>query len=448
MNEKNILFVEVRTKTLLYDAIAGCLQENGINISWIIQNQSYTPTNYTSFDKIKYPTKYNLEKNYEIPKEVIEEVRKSDRMIKNFNKNHNHYAYYWHEIEKIIMKRKPILVIGELGNFHTHLVQKFCQLNDIIFLDPETSRFPVGRFAFHLGSRYETKYGSGENDVEKYDIEKTIDSIINRTIKPDYMHKKKSLLNTLYKIYYKFFNVLITYILGERYATQSPIDFLYARILTKINITSWEQRTTTIQEIITKHSNQYLLYPLQMQPELNLDVWGREYVDQNKLIKTIIANLPSNWKLIIKPNPKSNLEMNKGLIDIIENNTEKVFAISHNVDMSELLNIIDNVITVTGTIAIERILAMKPVIILGKSEISKFGSAIKLESISNLGSVLNKDTYDKDYLQVGSHDLMKHLIKTSYKGQIAAPIDVPNILNKNNITNLCQAFKDVLSKLD
>jgi len=73
-----------------------------------------------------------------------------------------------------------------------------------------------------------------------------------------------------------------------------------------------------------------ILYPLQMQPEANIDVWGRKYNNQLQLIRQLVGAAPEDVYLVVKPNPKSKYELSSDLIDYAEKN-ERIIVIHHDV---------------------------------------------------------------------------------------------------------------------
>lgn len=440
-----LMFVEVRTKSFLYDKVASHLM-NEMNISWLIQNHYYRPKHVNNLYFIDYPDK-DLIKKYRdnIPQDILEEVSYSDRMIQNYEINSEHYGYYWEKISEIIDNEKPNLIIGELGNFHTHMVQLYANRNSIIFLDPESCRYPNNRFSFYYDREYKAKYGSEDIFSDDKNIQ-LLNDIRTGVSVPDYMKISKGISYYVRKIIYKVFVVLYSYIRGEKYATQSPFIFIKLFLNKKRLYRQWEDSAVSNLKSISNKNKQdkYLLYPMQMQPEFNLDVWGRRHREQTDLIYDILSNLPDNWKLIIKPNPKSNLEINQELISLLNN--KNIIALAHSVPMRPVKKIIDNVITVTGTIAIERIFENKPVIILNKTEhLIKHSVCSYLPKLENLASVLEKNVIDSDDKDACS--LLTELIYTSYEGTISEPIEMAYCMHDNNIELLVKAFRDIVSKV-
>ena len=86
-----ILFIENRYKTFFYEPIAKKLQEEGIEISWLIQNKEFTPNLESKKYSIPYPkAKIAIELDTE-----IESLIKIDRQLNHFKQKDSSYFYYY-----------------------------------------------------------------------------------------------------------------------------------------------------------------------------------------------------------------------------------------------------------------------------------------------------------------------------------------------------------------
>ena len=182
-----------------------------------------------------------------------------------------------------------------------------------------------------------------------------------------------------------------------------------------------------------------------MQPESSIDVWGREFSDQNKVIREISERLKKNEVLYIKPNPKSSFEINTELIKFISER-ENVIALNSNVKMGEIFDSVDLFVNVVGTIAIECILSGKPVVSLVKTyfnDMTKTFDISLFDEISQIIELVKGGKYEKLEL----NDKIKYFNKLnslSYKGLITDTFNNKNVINESNINNLFSAFVDVI----
>ena len=435
-----ILFIENRHKTFFYEPIAKKLQEEGIEISWLIQNKEFTPNLESKKYSIPYP---NAEIDIQLDNE-IESLIKIDRQFNHFKQKDSSYFYYYNQkIKEILEEIKPNIVCGESTAFHELLTILNCKRKDILYLNPSSCRYPKGRFSFYKYDTLTPFNGSGEV-LENTVAEKMISQIVNRNSSPDYMKLKPP--SKISKINDKALKVK-SYFFGEKYNTPNPIIKLKLEKQKKQNIIKWDEVS---KQSIKKGNDFLLLYPLQMQPEANIDVWGKAYRDQTKLIEDIVVSLPKECKLVVKPNPKSNYEISKNLIRLARKH-EQIEILHHNVKMDDILPIIDLVITVTGTIAIECILSKKPIVTVVKTINNKIKSCIYIKSLNAELKTIIKKVQKGEFPCVTKQDMIifiNELNQLSYKGKISDPYTDASCIYQENINDIAKAFISVINNYD
>ncbi len=431
-----LLFIENRYKTYLFEPIANQLSKRGHDIYWLIQNKQFLPVGNSKKYIIDYPPN-NL--NGYVKDESVEDVIKSDRQFNHFNKKDTSYFYYYDDnIKNYLKELKPNFVFGEATAFHELLTINNCKKQDILYLNPSTCRYPIGRFSFYKYSTLEPYLGSNEtlSEEEANDI---IDEIINRKTAPDYMKpspvsKSQLIKDKAKKIY--------AYAKGEKFNTPNPIVKYQLEKSKTNNIKIWNYNAETR---VLKDQSFKILYPLQMQPEANIDVWGKKYRDQTELIKNLAKSLPDNCVIYVKPNPKSKYELTTKLINLVEN-LPNIKHLHHATKMHDVLPHMDLVITVTGTIAIECILANKPVVTLVKTINNNAANCIYAEDFESLKKAFN--LIETNNFPTISEDekinFMNMLNRLSFKGVISDPYHDPNCVSKENIGKLVCAFENIV----
>jgi len=146
---------------------------------------------------------------------------------------------------------------------------------------------------------------------------------------------------------------------------------------------------------------------------------------------------------MVKPNPKSKLEMTDALLEVTNN--ERVIRLSHSVLMDDVISIVDGVITVTGTIGIERALAGKKVVALGYGSCYINGKCIVLKDLTNLPDVL--DMRQEEVGGMDGEEYMNYLYSNSFSGTIAEPIVSKDPLRADNIAKISDAVLKVSKEL-
>lgn len=434
-----ILFVENQYKTYFFDAIALKLEERGYEIVWIVQNKVFTPKSHFKKYIIPYPKKKDYPK---VVDEDIDNIIYSDRNINYFKgKSKGYFYYYNNKIKALIDEIKPDIAFGESTLFHELLIGKYCKESNVKYLNPLPCRYPTGKFSFYLYDTLEPFRGCNEK-LPKETVLEIIDNITHRKIAPDYM--KPLEMNFFEKAANKFKKTLGFYV-GDKFNTPSPRVKLKIEKEKGKNINKWD---ALAYDKLEKNNLFKILYPLQVQPEENIDVWGRERRNQLEVIKEITDNLPSNTVLYVKPNPKPKYEVDAEMITYLSNH-KRIKMLKHSVSMSSVFNDFDLVVTVTGTVAIESILSNKPVVNLIKTLNNTIRNCIFLDNLEKLPMIYDKvrqGIFPKA-TEEEKITFINLLNKTSYYGNVSDILSDKNCVEETNINLITKAFEDVINRL-
>ena len=438
-----IAFVEVRDKTALLSAVASRLTNH--RISWLVQNHSFGDTSMANATYLPYPSRREVRIlptiEDRVSRDHIDLVVECDRFSNTFGISMSHYEWYYQAIRGWFERDAPELVIGEVGNFHSHMVSLIAAECGVPFLNPTSSRYPTGRFAFFVGDRLRT-LGGDLQPVSDEDIERTVEEIRTGRRKPDYMtiapRRRRDDLGYRGQIFKEWLR-------GERYATQPPSYFLRQAMGRFVKQRRWDALSTGIDSIPGPSDRPVVLYPLQMQPELNLDIWGREYRDQVAVVNELSA---SPVHLLVKPNPKSFHELSSEMI--VATGKANVTAIAHGVPMDRAESVADLVVTTSGTVAIERLVRGRPVGIL----LDDYARWLGVPSMGELGlhlSALGWDavnTVRSSQQAIDPSQILKRIVASSYPGVISEPRFAPHVLRPENLALIARAVEDVVGLVE
>ena len=436
-----LMFVENRLKTRFWEKIARALEADGHDICWLVQNHQFIPRGGTAH-VISYPTKKQLQIPF--PQDNgTQFVLSTDRNINYFGGNGTHYGHYSSEIERILDTERPDVVFGESTLFHELLCIKHCRDKDIRFLQPTGCRYPNQRFSFLINDTEIPFQGSADHMSDVTALE-WVDRIANRSVKPDYMHKPRRGIKI--RSFLGQFQVALGYWNGERYNTPSPWTKLALNRKLAARKRSWELLAARPNSLTGKF---IVLYPLQLQPESSLDVWGNPYKDQVKLLGALLDATDEATVILVKPNPKSYYEISDELLELILRHPRLV-PLSHTIDMASALKVAELVVTVTGTIAIEATLAEKPVVTLMKTVGNRTSGCGYVPTLSQLGSEVQRVREGSFPRSTPAEKiaLLRHLNSTSYKGVISDPVNDPSCINDINLTDVLLAFRHVLTQIE
>lgn len=439
-----ILFVENKFKTPFWAAVAAQLQVlSNAEIGWLVQNP-LSPGTFGQRFRLPLPDAKDLSDAPLLP--WHERIARGDRNIQHFGGNARHYWHYTRHIQLALDAFQPDLVVGESTLFHELITIELARQRSIPFLQPSTCRYPVGRFSIYRDDTLETVGGSGETLSDKF-YRSFLEHIRHGRVKPDYMsipqRREKWALKVRLAKNAAF--GIASWLAGERFNTPSPMVKQRLNSQLEANKARWEALADSHVQALersTPDACPILLYPLQMQPEANLDVWGAPWSDQTSLVRQLADLLPRGWKLAIKPNPKSKYEMSSSLCKVAEADS-RILAISHTRSMQDVLPLVAAIFGITGTINLEAVFKDIPCFTPALPLIRDHAPERFLSHLSDLTLRLSALERGNFSLPDRSHELLFALVGSSFAGYIGDPIWTPSYLAKENIENVASAIISV-----
>lgn len=440
-----IAFIENRYKTIFWDALAAEFRESGHGVVWLVQNPIFSPVGKNAF-LMPFPSGADLAIAYDA--EFLEKARRADRYINYFGGSDRHYGFYKTVIESWLDREMPDVVIGESTLFHELIAIRVCRDRGVPYLHPSMPGYPGGRYAIYA---YDSKEAIGLNSEVPCDAEclAIADSIRKRERIPDYMvpptGTEPERNYPLPRSVKDRLVILRGYIAGERYNTPAPWrKWLLDRQLQQ-RLKAWEQIASERSE--EGKGLRAALYPLQMQPEANLDVWGQEFRDQTRLVKQLADALPDGWHLRVKANPKTKYELSEELLRVLRFHP-KVSPIPLTDSMASVFAEVDMVCTVTGTVAVECVLSGKPLVQFGPSVVDHGSGCEQLETVAEIVTVARKieaNTYrlatDEDRVR-----LVRKLYATTFPGKVSDPVNLPAVMGIDNVKLVANTIIEVAKK--
>lgn len=439
-------FVENRYKTIFWTAISRELKALGHQSTWLVQNPVFTPDE-DSVHLIPFPKKKDLAvPPGNIPNELLW-ARDGDRFINYFGGNHRHYSYYQREISKWLDIQKPTVVIGESTLFHEFIVIQECSRRGIPYFHPSMPGYPGGRFSVYA---YNTKkpLAYNKNVPDDEHCLALAEAIRKREKIPDYMTPSSGTEpernHPLPRSIKDRLTILRGYLRGERYNTPSPWRKLLLDQSVKRRLATWERIAYAKKP---PEGKRFVLYPLQMQPEANLDVWGQRFRNQSKLIYNIADHMPQSWHLLVKANPKAKYELSSELIDILNRNP-RVSPVSLYKSMSDALERASLVCTVTGTVAVECVLSLKPVVQLGPGIVEDGVGCALLSDVADIPHIMRQVEDNKFSAASESQRiaLIRNLYRTTFPGRISDPVNLPAAMTQDNVITVTHTLLQVAEK--
>lgn len=192
----------------------------------------------------------------------------------------------------------------------------------------------------------------------------------------------------------------------------------------------------------------YVFSPLQLQPEIAIDVCGKWYSNQIAVIENISKSLPLNYKLYVKEH-KVAVGRREGLFSYYDKlrRLPNVVLINPSEDSHKLIRNADLVIVVVGTVGWEALLYGKPVITLGNVFYNDSGLVCKLNDYRDLKKTI---LHLLNNYQLKEDELLKYIValnRGTSKGYFNVPHSDRAALYPDNIIDISNAIlQDIENK--
>ncbi|MFM7013246.1 MAG: hypothetical protein ACKO0Z_28605 [Betaproteobacteria bacterium] len=432
------LFIENREKTLFWDKVALSLEGQGHTVHWLIQNHKFRPNKSlnTAATVLPYPS---------IKKEAIDDeemwIRENhpfliaDRGRTFFHAGIGHYDCYKSAIGDVLNNYQPDLVVGESTLFHELLAIHLCKEKGIAYVQPMSNRYPRGRFSL---LSFDSQIPIVESK-EEWSHEQALDlakRIATSTEVPFYMSAPTGSVKLRQQLAWVAARgrVWLGRLGGERYNTPSLSRKLELRQMVRRNLMRWNAL-----ERLPKAAKQTVLYPMQLQPESNIDVWGRPYSDQVDFIKRLLSAIPENFEIAIKANPKAKYELTDEFLMLAEKE-KRICLLPVRLPMSGALEQALGAITITGTIGFEAMCGKGRALSLRHPIIENEFPAFHAETPEVAVRRIVEDPHaGVGNIEIGAK-LIQRFVNQSFPGIVGDPISYPSCMNQKNISAVAAAL--------
>jgi hypothetical protein len=426
-----LLFLENREKTYFWAAIAQRLADEGHDVAWLVQNPVFAKALPGRVNRIPFPRREDLNDTLDL---AAFPALATDRGREHFGAGHSHYAYYAQRIEAIIDQAAPDLVIGEPTLFHELLAVDFCDRKSIPFAHPVGERYPAGRFAIYAGATQRPILESGDRLEEGDALELATRIAAGRTI-PFYIARGSRLTRLRNRLRWGVtrWRVIAGRWRGERYNTPSPRRKLALNRATRANLARWTEAAS-----IPPVPDRAILYPLQMQPENTIDVWGRPDWDQVAIIRRILAGTPEDVAVAVKANPKPYYELSGELLDFCLSQP-RVHLLPAEMGMIEALGLTTGAITVTGTVGYEAVCGRGRCLSIAQPILDDHFPDFAAPSIEAAARRLVTDSGAGRGSPAEGARLIQLMTARTFEGVVADPVSMPGCMAPANLDRVARA---------
>lgn len=438
-----ILFVENRYTTRVFERVAVHLRAQGHTVAWLVQNHLFAPQGWPEVHCIPYP---DARQASAVPS-PFKYLAKIDRGVRYFGGSPGHYAHYARHVDRILDQTQADVVFGESTQFHELITVAACRARGIPFLHPAATRIPHGRISFLVGDTLDTCAGSGDElpldqaqAIVQAVAERRYTAFTNATAMAT-----ESAWQRRWRTIGDKLTMVRAWLQGERFVTPSPWR---KRALEQRRLAALAQidALTSASTLAQSRPARFVLYPMQMQPETNIDVWGAPYHDQVRLINEAARSLAgTGCQLIVKLNPTAKYELlEPGLMQCLRQ--PGVGVAPRHMPMAPLFADATALLTVTGSVLYECIFSGKPVFVLGQHALSRLAGATPLASPAGLGQAVAALATIPD-ARANGIAVVQGVVRSSYPGTWFDPLSMQQYDTPSNWAQLGTAFEHVLRAL-
>ncbi len=434
-----LLFIENREKTWFWAAVAHRLAAAGHDLAWLVQNPVFGRALPGRRHLIPFPGRRDLVDDLDL---AAFPALATDRGREHFDAGHAHYAYYAQAIEAVIDREAPDVVLGEPTLFHELLALDLCEQRGIPFAHPVGERYPDRRFAVYAGASQRPVVESGDHMDEGEALEFAARIADGRKI-PTYIARAGRLAHLRSRLRWAVTRsrVIAGRWLGERYNTPSPRRKLALNRATRANLERW-----TAAASVPADPGRAILYPLQMQPENTIDVWGRPDWDQLAIVRRILAATPPDATVALKANPKPYYELSDALLDFCLAEP-RVHLLPVGLNMVEALALTTGAITITGTVGYEAVCGRGRCLSIAHPILTDEFPNFAAPSVEAAAVRLLTDPGAGRGSPAQGARLLQRLTARSFAGLVADPVSLPECMAPANLDAVARATDLAIQKI-
>ena len=429
-----LLFIENREKSRFWNCVAQELMRCGHDIHWLVQNPVFKHGLVGKIHLLPFPKQgefiHDPQCNVRWPSLV------TDRGREHFDAGSAHYHHYAAQIDRVFDMCRPDLVIGEPSLFHELLACSIAEGRNIAFVHPAAERYPQGRFVFFDGMTQNAFVESGEL-MSHVDAEAYAAHVISGKEQLTYMVTKSKIaaLYSTAKWAWTRRHILVGRLAGERFNTPSLLQKWRLSRETKRNLREWLRLSSALNA--DEHA---ILHPLQMQPEANIDVWGRPFSNQVETIRRLLKAAPKDVYLALKLNPKPRYEMSRALIELAQSEP-RLRLLPLQTTMTDAMDQCIGAVTVCGTVGFEsafgkgRCLSLKHPIIA--ANLPHMTAETPEEAVEKL---LSDEKAGWGSPAMGG-TIVQAIVNRSFPGIVSDPFSDPSCLDPDNVKAVAAGFE-------
>ena len=462
---KSIVFLSIFDLTKVQYAITQGLSDRGHTIHWITTNELWTDwlvgkgVDRSAIQQLVYTESdfVSADEKSRLVSEIVAAENEADLtvnqslmmdrfvMYKNKPDINEYMLLYYRDVKRLLLQVHADFVFAEPTTINELMTYLICRELGIPFLFPADMRFPQRRVLFYSGYGQGSAYASmppSGNDVERG--RRLIQQFAeNHSVPMNFKKLSGEQVVTARRAAASSVNRIKLLFRGSRKGLTHHDLAERLRTIVRRVVNGFYLRHVCCYDSLNNISGRIAFYPLHVQPEASIDVFGSFFNDQLKLIKDIRRALPFDVTLVVKEHPHFLGQRGPSFFRQLRR-LPNVRLVRHSVSTFDIYARASLVLTVTGTAAYEAgllgipAITFAPMFFGGLSTVRCCSDVTKLKDLAleMLRGVPRNLEADCRFLD--------DLVGRSFEGYWTDPLSDPSVLEPENIRLLRRAFAQVV----
>ena len=455
-HQNRLCFMGNQTRTAFFQKIAGQIDRTRTRISWIVvnaaQRDALRADGYAAADILYLPLSTRaLRAPYPVK---INDLVFCDRRLMHIRpKGLAYLRAIQGPIVDFLDTDLPTLVVGELTYAYEVLTHRLVKtyLPRAHWVSPFLTRVPAGNFAFFADEAFSREVWPLPPCAIPPNRGTAPDDIDYKEMNRKHIARSGSAVFFIEKIR-RFVSLQDFDPEDPTWKSNTRRDKLARNLHWWVNRWTYARLPKVGIEAIEATKGRSVIFPLHLQPELNIDTCGRYWDNQSETILKVWRQLGPNDALFIKEHPVAIGNRGRAWYERLLS-YPNLHLLHHAAEVPQVLQKIDYIFTISGTMGLEAALDGRKVLCLAPTTYDRLANVVSpgIADFRRCGTI--DDLYETLRAEKASSwsqaDYEAHLARHSYPGDAEGDaIANPASWAPHNLARVAWAFEQVLAQIE
>ena len=304
-------------------------------------------------------------------------------------------------IRKFDEKRPNLCILFSMTNVQDYIVYSVCKARNIKFLQLRSAK--IENYITASDNFFEHSVNA-DKDISK-ELFEVAEAYVKKIYSDNTFHYEGALLSKKFKPFTSVKRIIaglksdIIKLSNSTIRRDNQVEWLFRNNFYSeiINPLRWAFQKNMFSDMCGSQSK-YFLYPLHFEPEVAIQFYGTQYLNQIELIRNIAMSLPLGTRLIVKEHPRSYGVRSTKYYKKIQS-IPRVSLANGKLSMDHLVNGSLGVFTISGSTGLQAIIRGKPCWTFGKPYFSKIGAKMVryVENVDDIDKLIFELLEDYQY---------------------------------------------------